>query len=941
MRAAKLSAGVFAFFLLGLWAVLPSPLSAASDQAALWGTVRASGGEVLGGARLILRHGPDSTPIAVESSREGSFQLPGLSPGRFTLLVEHKGYWSYSCDDLILEPGMTLHLSVILSPSQSPEASSVKRVAVDHTWNSHQTVLDRDRIQGLPVAHNLWALVENMDLSATTNRIDVGGLYSGIPALFSVRGGTSWTQSGYRLNGMDVTDPYGMGRPLLYPDFYGLEYTQLMNGGLPSYVVSPGGILNLITPEGGSRFHGGISAFYLNHSLQANNITPQLELEGLSESNGFHYMLDGNAHVSGPLIPQKLHFFASVSAFDLSRDIAELQEYDQSRLLSGTLGLTHFSDTSRLRFVWTGQTLAHDSYGAGRAVPFSATNLRDERFAVAQLLWDKRLRPNHSIRLGLGFAQADFLSEFQDSLPGPHGVDIFFGTPSGSAPLASEDRSRSLTLDLKGDLWLGSLLGARHRVQYGFSWLTASASSQKEIWEDTHLRFQDDRALEVVFYNTPLKHYESGSLWNLYAQDSMIFPGLFTVYAGLGLSGNKAWVPDRESAFTTPLPGQDSSLLGKGEIGWLNLAPRLGVSIPMTRSKSTVLKISYARYYNTLPLNYLTYGNPFSLSGLAYAWNDSNQDGAFQGGEAGKLLRREGPWYGAIDPEIRRPRTDEYSIGYSASFGKSWSFSLYGFTRNTTYVVHNQNVGVPFDAYTPEYHVDSGDDRIPNTYDDLLFTVFNQDPDTLGKDAYLLTNMEPGTRNTVYFGADLNLIKRFGDRLTFQLSLTAIQADGHTNPGNTEFENDDGVVGDLFYNPNNLINAKGRVRFDRAYTARLAIDYLAPYDIRLGMVIKYYDGQPFARKIIIDGFNQGPFTIQANPRGASRYEYNNTMDVRVEKILRLGNTSRLRVILDGFNIMNRNLTTEENVWTGPEYPDRYATEIQSPRIFRLGLAYEF
>jgi hypothetical protein len=46
-------------------------------------------------------------------------------------------------------------------------------------------------------------------------------------------------------------------------------------------------------------------------------------------------------------------------------------------------------------------------------------------------------------------------------------------------------------------------------------------------------------------------------------------------------------------------------------------------------------------------------------------------------------------------------------------------------------------------------------------------------------------------------------------------------------------------------------------------------------------------------------------------------------------------------MLDGFNIMNRNLATEENEWTGPEYPERFATEIQSPRIFRLGLAYEF
>lgn len=929
------------FLLLGLLAVPPVSPAASSENAALWGSVHSSEGAALGGVHLSLQPNSNPRSLRIESSGDGTFQITGLAPGRYTLLIEHKGYWSYSCDDLFLDPGATLHLRITLSPSQSDLPSTSRRVAVDHTWNAHQTVLDRTMIQGLPVAHNPWALVENLDLSATSNRIDVGGLYSGIPALFSARGGTSWTQSSYQLNGMDISDPYGTGRPLLYPDFYSLEYTQLINGGLPSSAVSPGGIFNLMTPEGGDSFHGSVSAFYINHSLQASNITPQLEQEGLSESNGFHYMMDGNARVSGPLIPQKLRFFSSFSAFDLSRDIAEFEEHDRSRLLSGTFGLTYLTGGGRLRFLWTGQKLGHDSYGAQRGIPFSATNNRTEVFNAAQLLWDTRLRPNHSLRLGLSYARGDIRSEFQEDIPGPHGTDIFLQTPSGAAPLASEDLRQSLTLDLRGDLWLESVLGARHRLQYGLSWQNSAAVSHMEIWEDIHLRFHEERSQEVVFYNTPLQHLESGRQWSLFVQDSMVFPGLFSFYAGLNLSGSKGWVPGRDDAFSAPIPDQGPAPEASGEIAWLNLAPRLGVSIPLTKSRTTALKISYARYYYSLPLSYLTHGNPDALSGLAYAWDDANRDGAYQDGEAGRLLRREGPFFGRIDPDIKRPRTDEISISYIASFGKSWSFALSGFTRNTRYLVHNLNVGVPFDAYTPEYHIDSGDDRVANTYDDLIFTVFNQDPESLGQDMYLLTNVEPETRNTVYFGADLNLVKRFGDRLTFFLSLTAIQADGHTNPGNTEHENDDGVVGDLFHNPNNLINAGGRVRFDRAYTARLGIDYLAPYDIRLGLVIKYYDGQPFARKIIIEGFNQGPIYIQANPRGASRYEYNNTMDARIEKILRLGSSARLRIILDGFNIMNRSLATEENEWTGPEYPLRYATEIQSPRIFRLGLAFEF
>lgn len=108
----------------------------------------------------------------------------------------------------------------------------------------------------------------------------------------------------------------------------------------------------------------------------------------------------------------------------------------------------------------------------------------------------------------------------------------------------------------------------------------------------------------------------------------------------------------------------------------------------------------------------------------------------------------------------------------------------------------------------------------------------------------------------------------------------------------------------------------------------------------MGAVVKYYDGQPFARKIIVQGFNQGPFYIQAHPQGVSRYEFNMTVDVRLEKEFRW-DKGAVRLIIDGFNIFNQNLATQENEWTGPEYPRRFATEIQSPRVFRVGINFEF
>lgn len=910
------------------------------EEAALWGHVTSSDAVPLGGTRLTLTSSENGWVFAgLDSNPDGGFRMVGIPPGRYSLRAELAGYQSLEPQTLYLDPAVTLHVRLTMSLESEGFPSRMSRIRIDHTQNLHQTVLDADWIRGFPMAHNIWSLVENLDLSATTNRIDVGGLGSGLPALFSARGGTSWTQTSYRLNGLDVTDPYAPGQPLFYPDFYSLRYSQLGNAGLPPSALSPGGVFNLITPEGGDRLHGGASLFYLNHSLQSSNISPELQQEGLSESDGFHFMLDGNLWASGPLIPERLHFYASATAFDLSRDPAGFSEYDDSRLLSGMLGLTYRLGAGRLRFVWTGQNVTHDSYGAGRDVPFGATTVRNERFSTAQLLGEFRPGLHHFLKLGLAFAQGNFRSDFQEGSLPPHGRDLVTEELFGTAPMAGDERRRSLSLSLNGDLWLDGILGACHRVRYGLNLRVADASSRTSIRDDLHTRMWDGQAMEVVFTNTPLAHFESGREFSLFVQDSMTLANFLTLIVGGNLTTSRAWVPDHNEAFATVSP--DPSSIDSCRIGWTNLAPRLGIVIPLTPRRGAALKISFSRYFYTLPLSYLTYGNPFALAGLVYEWHDANGDGEFQTGETGDLRRREGPGYSFIDPDIKRPRTDEYAISFVTGFGRSWSLTLSGFARNTANLINTLNVGVPFAAYTPEYHIDFGDDRAPNTYDDLVFTVFNQNPDTLGEDFYWLTNVESDTRKTIYYGADFTLIKRFGDRLTFFLSLTATQADGSTNPGNTEYQNDDGVVGSLFHDPNSLINAKGRVRFDRAYTGRLGLSYRAPWGIRCSCLIKYYDGQPFARKIAIEGFHQGPFFIQANPRGVSRYEYNRTIDVRIEKAFRLGETSRLRMVLDGFNILNRGLATEENEWTSPEYPERHATEIQAPRVFRLGLAFEF
>jgi hypothetical protein len=442
------------------------------------------------------------------------------------------------------------------------------------------------------------------------------------------------------------------------------------------------------------------------------------------------------------------------------------------------------------------------------------------------------------------------------------------------------------------------------------------------IKDGLHLRFFDGAPEEVVRYEAPFVFGASSVEIDAFAQETVAVAGGLALSFGLQASAVRGSNPAEH-------------------IGWVNLSPRLSLNLPLSRRRSSAIRISAARYFHGLPLNYLTWGHPDAPGGLVYAWDDRNGDALVQPDEQGVLRRREGPRYGAIDPEIRRPRTDEFLIAVIQDFGRGWFLSAAGYMREGRDLIETENIGLPTEAYVPTTIFDAGDDRIPGNYDDLFFNVFSQKPETLGLDFFLLSNPGGASRLSTYKGFDFVLVKRPTDRSLFFLALTATEATQMTSPGNTEWENDDGVVGALYDNPNAEINARGRPRFDRAYTARLGGFIALPLGFSAGVVVKYYDGQPFARKIVVTGFPQGPFTIMAHPRGDARYEFNMTADARIEKRFRLGRRGTVRLMADVFNLFNQHLATAESAWTNPAFPLRYATEIESPRVARLGLNFEF
>jgi hypothetical protein len=375
-------------------------------------------------------------------------------------------------------------------------------------------------------------------------------------------------------------------------------------------------------------------------------------------------------------------------------------------------------------------------------------------------------------------------------------------------------------------------------------------------------------------------------------------------------------------------------------IAWRRLFPRAQGRWSLLDGGRLAFVLGYARYGHPLRLRDLAASDPSGPQGKVYLWADANGNGRVDPGEVGPLIALVGP--GSADgatvtlaPNLLQPTTDELLAAVDARFGKT-RLVFAGIRRRARDLLETVNVGVPLADYTLVLVPDPGSDFVGGTTEQLL-PVYERSPASFGKDRYLLTN--PAGHDTLYEGLELNLDTTALSRVGLHVGATASRAEGSSgNRGFRVLENDPGVIGELFDDPNADTFSRGRLFFDRAYTVKISALYRAPWDLLLGLVARYQDGQPFSRVVIVPGLPQGPEAVMAFPRGLSRFHDVLTVDLRLEKCVRLGRR-RLSAILAAFNALGTAAEIEEDVVTRPTF--RRVTALNPPRVVALGLALDF
>jgi hypothetical protein len=885
----------------------------------LRGSVVDANGHPAGGVSVVVEGSP---AFAAEATTrpDGEFEM-ALPYGAYRVVVRGQ-----APIDIAVPPRRTACLRITLGGGSGP--CPEPPAFADLSWAAPYQAPDGARTTSLS------SLLLLMDPVAVAEPIDFSGPVSTPLGLLSERA-FSWTDTAYAAQGVDVTDPYQPGRPDAPLDASGAGEVAVRTGFDLGTSRAYGSELDAFVPAPSPAWHAAAASSGTGSFLASDNL-PAAAQRGLLQQAARYSYFSNDRVQGGGAIGRRIDWLGSFAGQWSSQTVplALTGSAMASRLLlSSAIVRVQLTPKDQIQFDLADSRVRLSDWGtpagieawAGRrmAPPLTIASIEgfagcpeDDRFDSFQAAWSRQTAGGMwQARAAASWAELDT----SNALPGGQSViDMVGGETNGVAPLTNlggRTRQAASAAYAPRRFEIGA---TRHVLTLGAEWDHSGIRNQFNAPSGMNLITAGGAPAFVVVFDTPLDSRQRVSDFSAFARDAIALEPWLTLDLGV--------VADFARG---------------GPIAWNSLSPRAGLALAPVRR--LVLRGSYARLFAPLAGRYLDFaGN--SLGGLEYQWIDRNHDGRFDPGDLGPLLMAFGGPYSSIDPGLRRPYADEFNVGVEASLpGKSLARGWF-FRRDEKSRIAGVDTGVPAADFTPVQILDPGPDGVPGDFDDQSLTVYSQQPASLGQDRYLLTN-PPGLRTLAE-----GMVAETGSQWRgygFHASFMAVKAYGPSNPGNSPWENDPGVIGALYSDPNAAINAAGRQFFDRAYVGKAQFWGRLPRflgGIRWENTVNYMDGAAFARLLLVTGLPQGPFwvdaTVRGSPGGGNRAEHVMNWNLRLSRGFHVARGDA-QLAFDMVNVLNSDNRIREIETSGPAFNQRLPIAIEPARFVRIGIQYGF
>jgi outer membrane receptor protein involved in Fe transport len=897
---------------------LPLDVRAQTTTATLRGKATDQQGAALSSATVTARQVDTNTSLSVITSDAGQYFLPNLPPGRYEVSAELQGFRIERRTDLLLQLGQELTIDFTLGVAGLQETVMVGANApiLETTKNTVGTIVTQNDIDDFPTVERDFSSLAKLAPGVTPG---VGGNGDSL----SMNGQRGFA-NGFFIDGATAEwQYYGKQSSTMVQDWI-QEFQVMTNSFSAEFGTASGGILNVITRSGTNRYQARAYGFFRDAKLDSAPFAG-------SFTNGKPNYLDQAAPFSqqrvggfagGPIVLDRLFFFAGAEKLKKnSSTILGISDYwraqgletvlpsgteDHPYLVKGDLNATSKNRLSvrydrsvrkDLNLSQSGSAIdtKEDRYAFGGPIwnllGSYTTTLSNSSFNEARLFYGSNKAPIVCNKSGTGgsaqLAKAPVGTFAQIEYPG-----ALFGCPTFTGLEGEEN------IVLADHL---SVSRGRHQLKVG-----AQGNQVRTIIDVTNyhdgfwshptdglFNRADPATYPDAFIGNVGPALANSHLWNsyYYIQDTWQANSGLTLNLGLrydvdrSVTAGNDFVDAKNTRIVQRYGG--APLLQKTTVDYNSLAPRVGFVWAPARASRTTIHGSGGIFYDQNHNNFNAIYIVNTLLSDGFTQFDANNplenpfynpaDPAGSTAALRAFLASNYPFFpdaslapavpevvDRLDPNLKVSFTAQYSGGLSHNFGR-------GLTIDADYV-HADGRDMPVFV----------DDNI--TLEDGVYSARDR------RFARILTLKNVGTSR-------------------YNALLTQAQyrwGSGHSGVSYTlskaTSNNDGGIFGGSATNPFDLSEDRGSDSADRRHNLVLNGSCIFPFAVQLSGIVIFRSAAPYSVSTRFQ-LDADPFKDRPEPRNSRRGDSERTVDVRLSKIVRIGEL-RITGFWEMFNALN-------------------------------------
>ncbi|MPZ17327.1 MAG: hypothetical protein GEV06_05365 [Luteitalea sp.] len=749
---------------------------------------------------------------------------------------------------------------------------------------------------------------------------------------------------------------------------------QVTTSGTSAEVGTPGLHMVAVLRSGGNEFHGRYEGSYQGPRLQSKNLTPELQAQGLSDTEPLRFHYDVAGDLGGRIIRDKLWFYGGFSRQHRKSGLAgfvsdpgpdgtyltgdePLADYNNLLTQGNAKVSWQLSQNNRLIGVYQRGLKAQPQRDGSRLRPLEATRDQSHSLSVRKLELQSTLNRKMLVNVvgGYGGYFVDYSAMRPSIYRGaefPSRLDRETGVRTGGHESSDQRPRDNWQLDGSFSFFPEGSFGGRHELKTGGTMYryTHGSGSLNHPHGNYYLIYDrvwnvPDRPVEIEFRNYPIEPRNRVNVYAWYLTDTWRVSDRLTANLGFRFERQSAFVP----AQSKPASPQFPELFPAGDfptvdvVTWQRALPRVGLSWEI--ADNTVVKGTYGLYNDLYRDSDVGNFNQNALVQMRYRWRDLDGNDNYTPGEVN--LDPNGPDFLSIagasnrilNPDLEQPTTTEATASLEKEVARDLGVRVgYVFRRRVNlYDFGGINMLRPREAYNISLtRRDPGPDGIVETADDGgLVTIYDYDPAFQG--AEFVRNMQVNSGEVDRFHTiEASITKRLS-------SGWMVQAAGWGLKNHRWIERH-------FQTPNDD-------HFPRDETWEWGMNLSGAYQLPAGIQIAGFmqarNGTRGARTYQFreEDPDGGPslsqlstVTVQLEPWGSSNGATIALTNLRGSKELRLPRGQRLTLNVDLFNVFNSSAAVDLTWASGPTFGFVSGSNVSgmiAPRIVRIGGSYSF